>query len=330
VVLILLLNETMNKKFLKAQALAIVMVILVVASIIGVSLFSRMAKDKDSAVNEQDSSIAATQVDAILDFFVGADISNIEQVLGEEDINTGPFTDLGSLANFLESPGGHDELSIVEDATGLRDTSWCPENNSVEVSLGYASEDDYVEVQEGSVMAYDLDQATIDAGSTNCNLTVNLKAIDSNAVFILKKVYRDGSGVVTEDVKNYCIRYQDATPCDDVEDVEYEQSIYPLEDPLGGYNEIDNNHYINIDLESEIASNTVEIRILPIKSSLAVNNYLPDTCSINKQFVPINIVAEATCNQTTRTGEMFLPGSGTLGYSTLFDYGIYDSGLFQP
>jgi hypothetical protein len=84
-------------------------------------------------------------------------------------------------------------------------------------------------------------------------------------------------------------------------------------------------------LTEEESDFTEELRILPIKGVLGINyELMQEGCINNKQFNAIKVTSEANCNDTYRGKQMFLPGSGTLGYSTLFDYGIYDSGLFQP
>jgi hypothetical protein len=176
------------------------MVVLVVASIIGISLFSRMSKDKDSAVNQQDSSISSSQVDSILDLFIGADISNIETVLGE-DIYDGPYDSLSAFANFLEAPGGDTDLAIVQNATDLINPNWCPGQNSINVALEYADENDLVEIQPGGVMAYNLDGASISSSPDGCTLQTKIGGVDDKSVFIIKKVMRDeATGEVTESV----------------------------------------------------------------------------------------------------------------------------------
>jgi hypothetical protein len=309
----------MNNKTFKAQAIALVMVVLVVASIIGVSLFSRMAKEKQSSIDQQESSISLTQVDSILDFFVGADIEKIEEVMGANSgfLEADNLTDISKLLRI--------ELELG-DAVSI-DDNWCTGDNYVNVTLEYSDSEDYVEYQPGSVAAYNLQGVDIADVDNPCTLKVRIKAMEPYGVFVVKRVYND-AGTVTEDVTNYCIQSGDATPCpSDIEDVEYTSSL----SDLNTWDSDAGAHYIDIDLYSEVASNTEEIRILPIKGVLGINNELQqDSCIQDKQFNAIKITAEANCNDTYRGKQMFLPGSGTLGYSTLFDYGIYDSGLFQP
>lgn len=306
----------MNNKKFKAQALALVMIVLVVASIIGVSLFSRMAKDKEAAINEQDSSIASTQVDAILDFLIGADIELLEKVLAESDYSV-KFDSMSAYAAFLSEKG------IIDETTKDRlNIDWCPGQSKEKLSMTLAEPLDFFEIQPGSVMTFNLEEASADS---SCELTLRLKAIEDHSIFAIKRVYKDLSDIVTEDIKSYCILQGKNEGCPaDIPDVEYESNLSSIED----FDNVNKVHRIKINLNGAISNNTVEIRFLPIKGVLGMAIDYPDC--INKNFKPIKITSEANCNNSYRGKQMFLPGSGSLGYSPLFDYGIYDSGLFQP
>jgi hypothetical protein len=320
----------MNKKLFKAQALAIVMLILVIASIMGVALFSRMAKDKDLSVNEQDSAIALAQVDAVLDLFIGADIKQIEDVLGvsqdgndisSEDIEFETFRDF--LDYFVDQGILSDEARVDSVDT----TEWCINNSTsnVKCTISYAEDDKYVEVQPGSVLAFNLDGLEC---TSNCNLVVNLKSVGSYSAFLLKRV-KDEGGDVSEEKDNYCIK-DNGNPCTSSD---YDTTLGNVDDATtwttdGLTNAGGGNYYFTFPLDVEAGNNVVEIRILPISGVLAFNNVQPEGVT-DRNFLPIKVAAEATCN-VTRGEEMYLPGSGLLGYSTLFDYGIYDNGFFQP
>lgn len=295
----------MVRSMFKAQALAIVMVVLVVASIIGVSIFSRVAKEKDSSVNQQDSAVALAEVDSILDFFVGVDATDLEGVLGAVDMKV--YSDINTLSTDFEE--------YIGDVDALPSDNWCGggSSESLEVTLSYMENGDYVEVQPASVMAFNLDGATADVG---CSLTVNVKSVEEYAVFAIKKIM-DNGGDITESFDGYCVASDTSVDCSarDIPGVEYESSLTRISS-------------LSFDLSSEIANGTVEIRVLPIKGVLAVNTSVGDC--VDREFRYIEVTAEANCNGSYRGKQMYLPATGNLGYSTLFDYGIYDSGLFQP
>lgn len=306
----------MNKKSFKAQALALVMIVLVVASIIGVSLFSRMAKDKELAISEQDSSIASTQVDAMLDFLIGADIQILETVLGESGR---VFESMSAYGNFLA--GEEEGEKIIDSVTKEKlDVAWCPGESSEKVSINFAEPLDFFEVQPGSVMAYSIGEVTV-----SCNLALKLKAMDEHAIFVVKRVY-DNGGVISETTNNYCINQGVGGDCPgNIENVENEENLQSLP-----FDNSDKVYTFDIDLQKEKGDKVVEIRFLPIKGVLGMAVGLSEGGCAGVQFKPIKITAEANCNGSYRGKQMFLPGSGSLGYSTIFDYGIYDSGLFQP
>lgn len=310
----------MDKKVFKAQALAIVMLILVVSSIIGVSLFSRMSKDKDASVSEQDSSIAAAQVDAILDFFIGADIEMIEGVLGEEARG---FNNVPDLVDFLVN----NNIITSPPDSGMEE-DWCivSTDEQLKVTIDFADEGDTVEAQPGSVIDYNLEDIEFDPAAS-CPLTLYLQSIDTNSVFMVKWIKNDGSEV-SELKENYCITETPGGACTgDLENVHPMESLSSIVTTGGDGNSF---YTVTFDLYDLYTNqNVVEIRVLPIEGALLFYNNQP-SCVSNKNFIPIKIFAQATCNSKTRGSEMFLPGSGMLGYSTLFDYGIYDNGYFQP
>jgi hypothetical protein len=303
----------MKRKYFKAQALALVMIVLVVASIIGVSLFSRMSKEKQSSVDQQDSSIALSQVDAILDFFVGADIDLIENVLGEEDQIT--KSGISEITTLLA-----EDLELNADDIN---TDWCVGESSLDVTLEYAGNEDYFEVQPGSVLAYNLEGAT---ATGTCDLELRLKAVEDYAVFVVKKIIDDGT--VSEEIDNYCIRQGSSNTCaaeGDVPNVTDEDNLALPGTPVDDY------FLMEHSLQEYINENIVELRIIPINGVLSVAVGISGEDNIaDKQFKPIKITSEAVCNDAYRGKQMYLPASGNLGYSPLFDYAIYDSGLFQP
>ncbi|MDD3475197.1 MAG: hypothetical protein PHP08_04895 [Candidatus Dojkabacteria bacterium] len=316
----------MSKKLFKAQALAIVMLILVIASIMGVALFSRMAKDKDIAVNEQDSAIALAQVDAMLDYFIGADIGQVEGVLTSAiDNNEYPY-EISSLVDLVTFLRDHD---VIDEGVEPFSDVWCVSDDSaVKLTISFTDTTEYVEVQPGSVLAFNLDGITFgETGSRT--LRVNLKSVAGYSAFLLKRIKDDGSEV-TEKKENYCIT-DSINACSESD---YNENIGDANgdtwSSIDYFTDTDGSitYYKDFDLDAESLNNIVEIRILPISGILAFNNVQPEGVE-NRNFLPIKIAAEATCN-VTRGEEMYLPGSGLLGYSTLFDYGIYDNGFFQP
>ena len=320
----------MNKNTFKAQALAIVMIVLVVASVIGIALFSRMARDRQISIGQQDSARAAEQADSILNMFVGADALELESNLSEEGNVVNGMTELAELLQ---------TLGVAEHTALLQEHEWCEggEGNSfVKATLGYAEDGDFMEIQPGAVRAYNFEGASLNPEHVGaCVLNISFESRDDIAsVFGIKIVYTEGDEV-KEEFRGYCIGN-----CGGLTDrVEHVSNLNPEsgDNPFVGeiiYNPgSDNPTSINyqIDVEALLNQNAftlAEIRILPLHGTLAVSDSIADC--VNKQFRPIRIAAEVNCSGSSRGKVMFLPGSGNLGYPTLFDYAIYDTGLFQP
>ncbi|MCD4811641.1 hypothetical protein K8R14_03495 [bacterium] len=309
----------MMKKYYKGQALAIVMVVLVVASIIGVSLFSRISKDKESAINQQDSALAEEQSDGILDIFVGADVIALETKIRE---GVGPFESISSseFASFITDIGG-DPDALPDEDVGCQE-----ESSSILVTVGQSDDDDFVEVQHGSVRVYSLDGATVVAP---CLLTWRFRPVDESVAFLVAYIMNDGS-VVTQSEEHYCVT-SDGSACTTIENVEYLSSFLNTGDMASvGVMDADGAYPRTIDLVARFAADVIEIRVIPIAGTLAVADSLNDVTCIDREFRSIKVRSEVNCNGSYRGKEMLLPGSGNLGYSPLFDYAIYDNGLFQP
>jgi hypothetical protein len=190
--------------------------------------------------------------------------------------------------------------------------------------LEYGDSTEFIEYQPGSVAALALEGAN---PSDPCSVRLRFKAVENQAVFVLKKVFDDGTSV-NEEMTGYCIVSGSADSCpSSIDNVEYAENL----SSIVNYDTENEASYLDINLKQERDNDTVEIRVLPIKGVLGMTNEILNSgCIDDTQLSPIKITAEANCNGSYRGKQMFLPGSGNLGYSTLFDYGIYDSGLFQP
>lgn len=318
----------MNKKTFKAQALAIVMVALVISSVIGVAVFSRMAKDKKLAVEEQNSAAAAEASGSVLDVLAGADIDALESAITDTGI-TLPIQDLSGIKKFMSN-----SLNLTESAEALPDDlEWCEgavsgeENTYISLNVAPAEAEDFVEVQPGSVLAYNLVGATF--YEATCGLQLRFQARETDGVvFAIKYAYDPSSG--NDDIfKGYCALTSGSLDCSSISGVEPFSS---LDDNMGDLTWTSPSYALgSIDLIAEHGNGLREVRILPIRGVVAVSTEVtPSASCINKQFSPIMVTADATCQGSNRASEMTLPGSGNLGYSPLFDYGIYDNGFFQP
>jgi type II secretory pathway pseudopilin PulG len=310
------------------------MVVLVVASIIGIALFSRMAKDKRLAVEEQNSAAAAQAAEGLLDVLVGADIDQLEAVIANNLINM-PIQGFDEIKAFIG-----EELGLVDSATALPDeTEWCSgaetseEETYINLTIASTEPEDFPEVQPGSVRAYNMVGATF--LDNDCHLKLRFQPKETDAVFVIKYVYMPG-GTEPDTFTGYCA----GTDCTGITNVEDYGNLTPLIDS-GDYWFVDTNVNSSeddlINLYDEVENKgLMEIRILPIKGSWGISTEVVNSSGvessscISKQFNQVKVEVDAVCQGAARPFQMILPGSGNLGYSTLFDYGIYDNGFFQP
>ena len=68
------------KKY-SGQAIAIIMIVLVVAVVIGGSLYSRVVRNKGEVVDTIDSQKALEQAGNVLDAFVAIDLSSLQNLI---------------------------------------------------------------------------------------------------------------------------------------------------------------------------------------------------------------------------------------------------------
>ena len=66
------------------QAIAIIMVVLVVAAVIGASLYSRMIRNKGEVVDTRESQKALEQAANVLDAFTTSDLPSLQKLLSEK------------------------------------------------------------------------------------------------------------------------------------------------------------------------------------------------------------------------------------------------------
>jgi hypothetical protein len=71
-----------------------------------------------------------------------------------------------------------------------------------------------------------------------------------------------------------------------------------------------------------------QIRVIPLFNQVEVSHN-PVNCSAN-QFEHMKINAAVNCYGSLREKQIFVPGPDSLGYSSLFDYTIYNIGTLGP
>lgn len=297
------------------QAIAIVMVILVVASVLGVSLYSRTLKGNQSVVDKQDSDASLEQVDIILDLIASeASFETLSGLVEEADTLPIEYKDLNTFAT---------DANI--DPSILTTVPWCEESaegtsaSSLKIALGITDPSEKIDVTEGNDRTFNFEGTSIDTG---CQLpvTVNLGG-SSQAVFAVKRIYMNSSGEVKdyaeEDMKAYCVSENGTCTDGSVE-------------PIDSLEQIGTGDTINIEIEDVGSYDLAEVKIITLKGIISTSFGEP-TCSIedlNLSYIKINV--GVNCSGSYREKQMVFPSMRNLGYSTIFDYTIYNNGVLRP
>ncbi len=314
----MILNK--DKKY-EAQALAIAMVVMVVSSLIGISIYSRSMKDKGLVLEERASAEALEVADLILDkltpypmsFVVDAivEIKELDEFNYENGIvlkENRENTDLTRLLTKLEVL----QIGNLSDLLG----PLCPVSqglNEYQLTLKESDNDTYYEVKAGS--AWSLPTRNL---QESCALDLNLEIRgDSRSGFVLTKVYcnYDIDGNVTDckkyeddDILNYCFS-SNGSDCNNQNFLDEEWTKYRVNDK----------EVISLSIGEYPLS---EVRIKAIFGTIGITYSLPSEC-VNG-FRMYQLRATANCSGVYRGKEIIIPEAKW--YNPLFDYVLFNSG----
>ncbi|HBB64383.1 MAG: hypothetical protein UR45_C0001G0024 [candidate division WS6 bacterium GW2011_WS6_33_547] len=309
----------------QGQAIAIVMVILVVATVLGASLYSRMIKNREAIIDTKESARAIEQADTILDTVISSDIFTVQSAI-DACLKKPEGCTFNSIVDFKTSFLGlyNIDSTILNE---IPDTEWCSNTttttdteSSISIIFGYAGLGDGQDWEVGQVMALNLEGVSNVAG---CNLTLSFGSSSSEEeVFTIKKVYRDVSGnvkpYVEDDMLMYCLpddgTCSSVAPTTSVESFTSPNSIsIPLYEVKDGYP-------------------LYEIRVLPLKGTLRISSQVSGaTCAIGNNLNNYKMNSKVNCKGDYREKQVIIPNIHNVGYPTLFDYTIYNAtGVLSP
>ncbi len=301
------------KKY-SGQAIAIIMVVLVVAAVIGASLYSRMMRNKGEVVDTRESQKALEQAGNVLDAFTTLDLPSLQNLLSEKlRENDGEIVldSIDGIKLFLEELGS-DQMDL--GLLGLGGGDSCSEPV---VTITYAQASDGIEYGVGDVIAINVDGVTIPAG---CIATLTFYTAGSgDHLFTTKYVYMEDDGDVQpyklEDMKLYCLN-STGSNCGG-------GSVAPIES-VEGTLASGGNITLNVD-----QPNLYEFRILPLKEKVKIG--LQGNAACNHLLDNYSIKSTVTCTGQERTMQVVIPNAMNMGYPSLFDYTIYNSsGTLTP
>jgi hypothetical protein len=302
-----------NEKY-SAQALAIAMVVLVVSSILAISIYSRVSKDKSLSLDERNSAEALEVSDLILNYLTASPIeSTIGKIedAGVQSLDNATGITLTESATKTEISDLLNSLSGV--ANSLDNLSICPitvSDNTYFLNIRKADLETYFEVRPGQIMALPIKGLSLPADANACTTTIKTAVRgDSGAGFSVTKVYArnytDGIAAAykpyqEEDVLNYC--FASSSTCNSEGTLGGGLNWIPFKD--------DGSQDLSVALNEKKTYNSVEysldeIKITAIGGTIGISYNIPTTCT--QELNMINVQAGANCSGTYRGKSVLIP-----------------------
>ena len=297
----------MKKSTYKGQALAIIMVVLVISSIIAFSIIIRSVREKKSTLQERTSAEAYEVVDIILDnmllysfeewnekgLVLGA--TQKEEVDGQQNIT--------SLLNNLGSPINLQTLSI------------CPlsgTKNIYTLKLTEADQNAVYTINPGQAFTFIIGGEDI---VENCQIEIHFESPIANTGFMLNYVHKDGTETSKikdydyEDAETYCISPL-STGCD----AKFQKAT--------GVNWHDPTTPFKIQVGTKSNPNRIDkIQLIAINNKIMFK-FKPTFNCPKGIFDMVSLRASAACNNTYRAKEVLIPKVRS-NYS-LFNYVLFN------
>lgn len=303
--------NNLNTKY-KGQALAIAMVVLVVSSIIGLSVYSRISKEKTQTLDERASAESLEVSDFLLDYISS---KPIEDVLGATTLNkTLTESTEPEITNLLKS------LNINEDLSQLNICPVGQTGNEYYLNISIADENTYFEIRPGQTFSIPVRGTTFNP--LKCTPSITLSVVprgDTDSGFSVSKIFgkdyttlpyaNDYKDYTFTDTRNYC--FSSGSVCNNTETFQDGWEIFK-----------DNNTEKQTYLLNEVVSTYPldEIKIKAVGGTIGISYKPPVGCE--EGFRMIKIQAGATCNGVYRGKEILVPERKWT--SPVFDYVLFN------
>lgn len=308
------------KKY-SGQALAIVMIVLVISLILGMAMLSRVLRDNFRVVNEKSSAEALETVDAVIDALKGTPVTTMKASCAKPQFGT------GVTVNESCKVAGTDNVTAYLADLGINvDTSKTLQNcsadsSALEVSTKLAGPDDELEIRPDTVRSFVLRGQTPTVAGCTLNLTVESRGSDVSGLMISKVYARNYVGGVPSefkpyelsDISSYCVyRGSDCTSNTNLTD-----SWTPV---ASGSN-------ISIPLAASGGYNLDEIRVRSVNSIIAIKSSL-STLNCVKDWEMLKVTVGSNCTGSYRAKEVQIPQNEWA--LPVFDYVVFNgSGVLK-
>ena len=284
-----------NKKY-EAQALAVAMVVLVVCTLLGVSIYSRVLRDKDLTIQEQSSAEALGIADLALDLILENDVDT-ESL----DLNLGEETKLDIL---IEDVDPNPLLLCNSDS-----------DKSLDIEVRYMNGEDIYELRNLETWGLDLTTVPNDGScsAANFEITVSERG-QSNVGYYIQYIYTDVDGTrktFKEKDTVYCFS-DDGSTCNNTN--------------FTGDTTISADNILTIIPYEAYTSNAIdytlqEIRITAIGGTVGISQTMSnDACFEDTNF--ISYTAYAQCSGASRAKQVLVPQNPWA--KSIFDFTLYN------
>ncbi len=301
----------------EAQALAVVMIVLVVAVVIGMAMLSRVMRDRERIVDEKSSAEALELSDSLLDTIKGTSVTELETLCSNPQYGEGLMTSTG-----CQVKGVSQVRQFLTDAgvsTGVLDTfGACTNDGSdISISMGLATEEDDYEIRPDGVRSFVVRQQTPSPAACTLDLEFEPRG-GTNAGVSISMVYArnyNAQGAASsikvyeyDDISQYClIRSGGSCPDGDT----FTDSWIPLQA----------GDTLSLPLGSKGSHDLDEVRVRAINSVVSVKSSLSSAqCIEDTQMV--KIVVAANCSGSYRAKEIQIPQQEWA--SPIFDYVLFN------
>ncbi len=282
----------MKKNTYRGQALAIIMIILVVSAIIGFSIIIRSVRDRKAALQERTSAEAYEVVDVILDNMLLYSLKEWNEkglILGAQKVEVDGREDITSLLSSLGSPINLQSLSI------------CPlsgTENRYTLSLAETDENTLYTVEPGQSFTFMVNGESI---GENCKINIDFDIPPSNTGFMLNYIYKDGSTPTSikdydyPDADTYCLGTAEPNTCEN----------FGKPEGLNAKQHNPNTLFV-IDAGEKARSNPIDkIQVIAVNNRI-IFKFSATDCPVGI-FDMISLRSSATCNNTYRAKEVLIP-----------------------
>ncbi len=297
----------MKHKQYPAQALAIAMVVLVVSSILAISIYSRVSKDKTLSLDERNSAEALEVSDLILNYLTASPIEKTIALIEQDGLQS---LDSGIGITLTEN-STKTEISdllnsITNNTNSIDNLSICPlpvSDNTYFLNIRKADLDTYFEIRPGQIMVLPIKNTPL---GEDCNTIVRAAVRgDSGAGFTVTYIYaknydtdgyaRTYKPYAEADVLHYC--FATSGQCNNTTSFG------------GGLNWIPYPGEIVVDLRDNTYSSDGytldEVKITAVGGTIGIAYNIPAACT--EELNMINVQAGANCSGTYRGKSVLIP-----------------------